>query len=158
MKRLIALVLVVVLALSFSITAFAKQGAVRPADNAGSNLLLGVYNTSDVKIDVIPTKDILILTPEFADQLSPYQQMELWNVCAELETENDGRTRSVFWLQIYGNYFNEKDFAYVRYPFRAYGADPKLTVNGKEMEVVNLTGTSYYAKLTECGAVCISWK
>ena len=155
MKRFVCLILIAVLALSLSSTAFAATAV--GASNFGASLLLGVYDSSDRKIAVIPTKDIWIVAPVNAEDLPPVKHEAFLKACKEELGKDDDTTRSLFWLDITGNYLEMKDFGYVRYPFRCHGSNVKLTVNGKEMEVVNIQGSSYYAKLTECGTVCISY-
>lgn len=155
MKRFVAFVLVIVLAFSLSITAFAKV-ADGTAMQGGSSLLLGVYNSADRKITVIPTKDIGIYTIYTLDQIPPLEQSSFLKACEEADSLKGRTVRSLFYLWIPETYKQIDGFAYVRYPFTCAGKNITFTVNGKEMEVCPISENSWYAKLTEFGNVLIT--
>ena len=160
MKRIVTLVLVVVLVLSLSIAAFAEYTNGVPAivvnGGSGPSLLLGVYNSANKKITVIPGEDIAIYTIKSASEIPWEDQEAFLKACEETGSTKDKTVRAPFYLWIREDYKELDGFAYVRYPFTCVGKNVKLTVNGKEMEVCPISENSWFAKLTEFGTIVIS--
>ena len=159
MKRIVTLLLVVVLVLSLSVAAFAEYTngvATNFPDGGGKPFLLGVYNTSDKKIAVIPTEEIGIWTIKNMYKIPWEDQDPFLKAYEETRGIKDRTVRSVFYLWIPESYKELKDFAYVRYPFTCSGKNIKFTVNGKEMEIGDISENSYFAKLTEFGTIVIT--
>ena len=155
MKRFVSLVLAVVLLFSMSIVAFAEYtNGVAVRD--GYNRLLGVYNSSDKKIAVIPSGDIGISTIKNPEKIPWEDRDSFFEAYEETCSIKDRTVRSVFYLWIPESYKELKDFAYVRYPFTCVGKNITFTVNGKEMEVCPISENSWFAKLTEFGTIVIT--
>ena len=155
MKRFVVIVLSIVLVLSLSITAFAKT-ADGVAAQGGYSRLLGIYNSSDKKITVIPAKDIGIFTIYSLDKIPENDQIPFLKASEEAGNITDRTIRSLYYLWIPETYRQLDGFAYVRYPFTCAGKNITFTVNGKEMEVCPISENSWYAKLTEFGTIVIT--
>ena len=158
MKRFVVVVLSIILVLSLSVSAFAATADGIPTEEGGGGrrFLLGVYNTSDKKIAVIPTEEIGIWTIKNMNNIPWEDQEPFLKAYEETRGIKDRTVRSVFYLWIPGSYKELKDFAYVRYPFTCSGKNIKFTVNGKEMEIGDISENSYFAKLTEFGTIVIT--
>ena len=156
MKRFVTFALVIVLVFSMSISAFAATADGVAAQ--GGSLLLGIYNSSDKKIEVIPAKDIGIYTIYNLSCIPVQDQSSFLKTCEEAGKITDRTVSSLFYLWIPEGYKQIDGFAYVRYPFRCAGKDIVFTVNGKEMEVCEISENSYYAKVTEFGNVLVTCK
>ncbi len=160
MKRFVVIVLSIVLVLSLSISAFAatSDGVATNTGGAagGPSLLLGIYNSSDKKITVIPAKDIGIFTIYSLDKIPENDQIPFLKASEEAGNITDRTIRSLYYLWIPESYKQIDGFAYVRYPFTCAGKNITFTVNGKEMEVCPISENSWYAKLTEFGTILIT--
>ena len=155
MKRFVALVLVLVMAAALSVTAFAAGSQVGPGPgNQGENTTtIGIYNSEDKRIAKAP---VTTATPSRAKKLADADREAFLKAYEDAKNIKDRVVRSFFWLDIPEKYKTMDGFAYAKYNFTAKGENVKLTVNGKEMEVVSEGGTKYYAKLTEFGSICVT--
>ena len=89
------------------------------------------------------------------DLLSDSDRAVFMDALAAARAVTDKLVQSIFWLNV-KDYEEPADFAYYRLIFSCTGENVQVSVNGKDMEVVHIEDTNYYAKLTELGAVTIS--
>ena len=172
MKKVIAFALMLALVLSCGAMAFADSsngspvptpppsggggggaGAGGPATLAQPNFVLDVYDGEDKMVEEIG-KDRIVYAQVGQANLLPAADKEAFLKAYEAVKEiKDKVVKYFFWL-------NVKDYKipagdYLRYDFTCKGENVQCQVNGKDMEVVNVDGDDYYAKLTELGAVAI---
>ncbi len=156
MKKFFSFLLVLALALSLSAPAFAagsptSTGPKNPVVPQG----LGIYNSADKRIAVVPNKDMLKLNVGSADKLDAADK-DAFLAAYETAKSTEGKiVRHFFWLDIPDEYKNLDGFSYAKLSFGCRGQNVEVTVNGKPMEVVRLGHGQYYAKITEFGVVSI---
>ena len=156
MKRFISVLLVLTLLLALGVTALAAGSPTGTGKKNDAMTGFVVYNKSDKGIVRVPNKDIYRYSIHQADKLDAADQ-EAFKAAYEDAQKIEGKlVRNVFWLDIADEYKNMDDFSYVRYYFGLTGRNIKVSVNGKDMEVVGLGQDQYYAKLTEFGTVVIT--
>ena len=157
MKKIISILLVVAVMFSLGVTAFAKGSPVatepKKTTGIGGN---GIYNSNDEQIGLVPQRKIVFHTVANAGRLPAEDKDAFLAAYEEAKNEQDRTVRNFFWLDIPDEYKNMDGFAYAKYFFNSRGQNVQVTVNGNPMEVVNIAGSSYYAKLTEFGAVSIT--
>ena len=158
MKKVLAFVLTAALVLSIGVTAFADNSPVvrdytrvtadgsTPAPASTDESGLEVCNVKDEVIDVVPDSKVVRLS---------VGQAVFMDALAAARAVTDKLVQSIFWLNV-KDYEEPADFAYYRLIFSCTGENVQVSVNGKDMEVVHIEDTNYYAKLTELGAVTIS--
>ena len=156
MKKILAFALALTLILSISVTAFADKSPSASAEVAvgPDDYALEVCNSSDKVIDLVPSNKITRLGVGQAGSLDEADRKTFLDNYEEVKKITDKLVLYFFWLDV-KNYEKPADFAYYRYWFSCSGENVKVTVNGKEMSVVNVEGSRYYAKLTELGAIAI---
>ncbi len=166
MKRLISFFLAAIMILSLGITAMAagsptadqngtSETATAPLPASGEKGL-ELYNADDELIRVVPYHEVKRTSVGNANRLSD-EEKEAFLACYEdAKNVTDRLVKYFYWLDIPDEYKTE-DVAYAKYYFTCTGQNVQLTVNGKEMEVEKAdTGRfSYFAKLTEFGAIAI---
>ena len=171
MKKVLAFVLVAALVLSIGVTAFADNSPVvrdytrvtadgsapapAPAPASTDESGLEVCNVKDEVIDVVPDSKVVRLSVGQEDLLSDADRAVFMDALAAARAVTDKLVQSIFWLNV-KDYEEPADFAYYRLIFSCTGENVQVSVNGKDMEVVHIEDTNYYAKLTELGAVTIS--
>ena len=167
MKKAVAIVLAAALVLSIGVTAFADNSPVvrdytrvtadgsTPAPASTDESGLEVCNVKDEVIDVVPDSKVVRLSVGQEDLLSDADRAVFMDALAAARAVTDKLVQSIFWLNV-KDYEEPADFAYYRLIFSCTGENVQVSVNGKDMEVVHIEDTNYYAKLTELGAVTIS--
>ena len=164
MKKILTFVLVFALVLGVGVAAFAA-GSPRPApapDNGGYTTRtatsggngLELYNAQDKLIATVPDDEVVNLPVGSADKLDDADKEAFLAEYDKVKEIKDQVVKYFFWLDIPENY-KTADLAYAKYPFTCTGKNVEVTVNGNPMEVVGEGGASYYAKLSEFGAVAI---
>ncbi len=158
MKRLVALVLVVVMAFALSVTAFAKDSQTVPGDSkaAGAGVGINIFNSDDKLIARVPASSVTKVIPSRAYRLDDADEEAFLKAYDEAKNVKDKVVRAFYWLDIPEKYKEVEGFAYAKYQFSSRGKNVALTVNGKEMEVTAMGGGVYFAKLTEFGTICIT--
>ena len=165
MKRFIAFVLMFALVLSLGTVAFAasKNSPSKPktSNNGGApaalpkaNFELGVYDGDDALVEEIGKDKIVYATVGQANLLPKADKEAFLAAYKDAKAIKDKVVKFFFWLGVKGGY-DIPAGDYIRYDFTCKGENVQCQVNGKDMEVVNVEGDDYYAKLTELGAVAI---
>lgn len=169
MKKVLAFVLVAALVLSIGVTAFADNSPVvkdytrvtadgsasAPAPASTDESGLEVCNVKDEVIDIVPDSKVVRLSVGQENLLSDADRSVFMDALTAARAVTDKLVQSIFWLNV-KEYEEPEDFAYYRLRFSCTGENVQVSVNGKDMEVVHINDTNYYAKLTELGAVTIS--
>ena len=166
MKKVIAFALMLALVLSCGVLAFADvKSEVSPAHSdtatapAGpapikGRMSLEVYDKDDKMIDTVPRDKVVLAQVGQANQLPAADKEAFLKAYEDAKAVKDRVVKYFFWLGT-EDYTKPADFSYYKYAFNTTGKNVSVQVNGKDMEVVNVQGNSYYAKLTELGAVAI---
>lgn len=162
MKKIFAFVLVFALVLGVGVFAFAapspssagEAGGYTTRTAAKKNVGMGLYNAQDKLIVTVPEDEIINVPVGSADKLDAADKEAFLAAYDAVKDIKDRVVKYFFWLDIPGNYKTD-DVAYAKYPFTCSGKNVEVTVNGNAMEVVSEGDSSYYAKLTEFGAVAI---
>ena len=165
MKRVFAFVLMLTLVCSVGAVAFA--GYSSPNKTVGStgsgmgtaalpaaDFVLEVCNKEDEVIDRVPKQKVVYATIGQAGLLPKADKEAFQSEYKDVRQIKDQVVKYFFWLNT-KNYEEPADFAYYKYNFRCTGENVQVTVNGKDMAVVNVEGSKYFAKLTELGSVAI---
>ena len=165
MKKVLAFVLAAVLIMSVGVNAFADNSPVvkdvnRIAADAstpvpGDDFGLEVCNVKDEVIDIVPSKKVVRLSVGQENLLSDAERSVFMDALTTARAVTDKLVQSFFWLNV-KDYVEPEDFAYYRLRFSCAGENVQVSVNGKDMVVVHIEDTNYYAKLPELGAVTIS--
>ena len=157
MKKIISILLVVAVMFSLGVTAFAKGSpVVEPTKKTTAVGGMGIFDSNDKQIAVVPPQKIVNYSVANAGRLPAEDKDAFLAAYEEAKNVQDRTVRSFFWLDIPDEYKNMDGFAYAKYNFNCRGENVQLTVNGNPMEVVNISGSRYFAKLTEFGAVSIT--
>ena len=165
MKKLLAFTLVLVLFLSFGLTAFAIDNP-RPTDNNGGGEgdpggydgpvgKYRLYNDKDELIGTIPSVEVLKLDVNGAYSLNKEDSKTFIKYYKSMETITDRKVKYLLWVNIPDSYKTD-DLAYMVFDFVCPGKDVQATVNGQSMEVVKIEGSKYYAKMTDFGALMVT--
>ncbi len=167
MKRIVSLLLAAVLLLGLGVTVFAA-GSPTSDGNKGSGGTattnvprtagkpgMGIYNSDDEKIATVPAGQIKKTAVGNAKKLSDADKEAFLAAYEEAKKVEGKKVKYFYWLDIPEKYKNMEDFAYAKYEFTCTGKNVQVTVNGKEMEVEQTGKNTYFAKLTEFGAVAI---
>lgn len=161
MKRIITFLLVLVLLLGLSVTAFADKspsggdssGKTTSRYPAASNGLT-LYNSKDEEIGAVPAKDVKKIAVGNAKKLDESDK-EAFLAAYEDAKKVEGKiVKYFYWLDIPEKYKTD-DFAYAKYSFTCTGKNVEVTVNGNKMDVEQTGRYTYAAKLTEFGSVAI---
>ena len=168
MKKVIAFALVFVLLLGINMTAFAagttspsstdsssNYTTATPADGRVSRHGLDVCNNSDDTIDTVPSNRIIRLAVGQAGVLGHDDKNAFMSAFSAVREIKDRLVKYFYWLNTNG-YEKPDDFAYFKLTFKCAGENVKVSVNGKDVEVVHVDGNEYFAKLPELGAIAIS--
>ena len=167
MKRVLAFVLMLALVLSCGVVAFAADTAYKSPNKTSTgggtgtaalpaaDFVLEVYNKEDKVIDTVPKEKVVNASIGQAGLLPKADKESFQSAYKDVKKITDKVVKYFFWLNT-KNYEEPEDFAYYKYNFNCTGENVGVTVNGKEMEVVNVEGSKYFAKLTELGAVAIT--
>ena len=153
MKKFIALVLVAVMVLSFASTSLAAASVKPSGGKTGGESKIQIYNSEDKMIAKAPVTRISVGR---ANKLADADKEAFLAAYEAAKNDTAKKTKYFFWLDIPESYKTMEGFAYAKYPFRCTGENVQLTVNGKPMEVVNVRGANYFAKLTEFGTIAIT--
>ena len=173
MKKIAVFILMLALVLSCGVMAFAADnGSPVPTpppsggNNAGAyaggapagtpkaNFGLEVYDKDDKQIDVVPKGQVVLAQVGQAGRLDKADKEAFLAAYKDAKAIKDKVVKYFFWLDT-EDYTEPADFAYFKYDFTCKGENVQCQVNGKDMEVVNVDGNDYFAKLTELGAVAI---
>ena len=169
MKKILAFALALTLILSLGVSAFAEGESPSKDSSSGttSSALpvtkglandgsgMAVCNASDDVIDTVPSSKVVRIGVGQAGILAAESKDALIKAFGEVKSVTDKLVMYLFWLNTNG-YTAPEGFKYYKLPFTCAGENVKVTVNGKDMEVVHEDGASYFAKLTELGVVCIT--
>lgn len=162
MKKFVSFLLALTMVLSLGVTAFAAGSPTKDktSDTTSAALPttgkkgLGLYNSDDELIAVVPANAVRKTSVGNADRLSD-EDKEAFLAAYEDAKKVEGKVVKYFyWLDIPEKYKTD-DFAYAKYIFTCTGKNVQLQVNGKEMEVEKVGKFTYEAKLTEFGAIAI---
>ena len=166
MKKILAFALMLALVLSCGAMVFADSSngsPVKPSTSAGggapaalpkANFELGVYkNSDDSFVEEISKDKIVYATVGQANLLPAADKEAFLKEYDNVKAIKDKIVKFFFWLGVKDYKIPAGD--YIRYDFTCKGENVQCQVNGKDMEVVNVEGDDYYAKLTELGAVAI---
>ena len=163
MKKFLSFVIVLVMLMSLTVTAFAA-GSPTVGPGGGDNGDIAVVDPSnpDGPKVVIPAKAIKTVTIDQADKLLSAEDAKAFKAAYdEAMAMEDCKVYKCFWLFIDEELVGE-DFPGISencalaYKFSCPGEGVKLYVNGNEMKTVKENGKSYTAYLTELGAVTIT--
>ena len=167
MKKILAFALALTLILSLGVSAFAASPTPTTTSETTTSALpvtkglasdgsgLAVCNASDDVIDTVPSSKVVRIGVGQAGILAAESKDALIKAFGEAKSVTDKLVMYLFWLNTNG-YTEPDGFKYYKLPFICSGENVKVTVNGKDMEVVHEDGASYFAKLTELGVVCIT--
>jgi hypothetical protein len=157
MKRIVSLLLAAVLLLGLGVTVFAAGsptgGNGQPKGPVKKGM--GIYNAEDERIALVPPGQVKKTAVGNAKRLSDADREAFLAAYEEVKKIEDKKVKYFFWLDIPEKYKNMEDFSYAKYEFTCTGKNVQLTVNGKEMEVEKTGKNTYFAKLTEFGAIAI---
>lgn len=126
-------------------------GLNKTQDKNGNGLEL--YNAEDKCYDTVPMEDVIEVPAENPDALGADVQDAF--LAAYEEARAAGNLDRFFWLDVPDSYKTD-EFVWAKYGFTCAGGNVAVTLNGEPVEVVNVDGDSYYARLTGFGAVAIS--
>ena len=163
MKKLVVILLVAAMALSLSVTAMAGNSPTNsgssstttssvPATGSGP---LEIFNSDDVLIATVPSREVTKITVGNANRLSGEDKDAFLAAYEDAKNVEGKVVKYFYWFDIPEHYKELEDFCYARYWFGCTGKNVELTVNGNPMEVVNVRTNYYYAKLTEFGSLAI---
>ena len=170
MKKALALILALAVVMSLGIAAVADGSPSKaeesatvtapqpvylgPALNQAQKSGFEVCNAEEKVIAEIPEKKVTQVVVGEADKLEAADEEAFLATYEDVKAIENKVVKYFYWFQV-----DEKDlpegWAFVKFPFTCTGENVQVTVNGKEMEVVNVEGDNYYAKLTEFGALAI---
>ncbi len=167
MKKVLVFVLMFVMVLSCGVVALAvnksevapptSKDATAPlpkSKSLESDSGLEYYDKEDNLLGTVPKEQVVVAAVDQANQLPAADKEAFLKVYEDVKAIKDRVVKQFFWL-------NTKDFEepdnleYYKWEFTCEGENVAVTVNGKDMEVVNVEGANYFAKLTELGAVAI---
>ena len=173
MKKVAIFILMLALVLSCGVMAFADTSnsspvptqPPSPSGNGGragggpatlpkANFSLNVYDSSDNLVEEISKDRITYAQVGQANLLAKADKEAFLSAYKDVKAIKDKIVKYFFWLDVKGGY-DVPAGDYIRYDFTCKGENVQCQVNGKDMEVVNVEGADYYAKLTELGAVAI---
>lgn len=161
MKKVLAFVLMLVLVVSCGAVAFAVNSQVAPpiSEDATAPLPkdkggLEYYDKNDKLLGVVPEEQVLKLAVDQANQLNVADKEAFLKAYDEVKEIKDRVVKYFFWLNTI-DFEEPAELVYYKWYFTCEGENVAVTVNGKDMEVVNIEGNDYFAKLTELGAVAI---
>ena len=155
MKKFVSFLLVVVFMFSLSVTALAAGSPVAPQPKTAGGTGIGIYNSDDRLLAVVPANEVVKVNVGQADKLSA-EDKEAFLAAYEEAKNTEGKiVRRFFWLDIPEEYKTMEGFAYAKLNYGTQGQNVSITVNGKDMENVRLGHGAYYAKLTDFGIVSI---
>ncbi len=160
MKQVLCFALAFVLIFSIGMTAFADGSVTKPASSDTTTASfpsiptynLEAFNASDVSLGKYSAERASVSMAGFLDKADREAFLAAYD---EAKSVTDRVVKYFFWLNV-KNFEAPEGFAYFKFPFSCTGENVQVSVNGKSMEVVHVDGNSYYAKLTELGAVAIS--
>ena len=162
--KFVAFVLMLTLVLSFGAVAFAAGSPTvhHKSNNGGTTTSLpkatfelDLYDGSDDSlVEEIDRNKIVYAPVGYAGLLLKADREAFLKAYEDVKAVKDKVVKYFFWLDIKGDY-NVPAGDYLRYDFTCKGENVQVQVNGKDMEVVNVEGDDYYAKLTELGSVSI---
>lgn len=166
MKKFLALVLAFAVVCSFGITAFAGSPVAPISSPVYTTQYPDVPDASgldvckmvDDKVKVsVPTEEVILLSVGEAGALGDEDKAAFLAAYDAVKEIKDAVVVYFFWLDIPENYKTGVGIEdYIKLGFKCPGENVRVTVNGNEMEVVALEeANSYFAKLTETGAVAI---
>ena len=156
MKRLISVLLVLTLLLALGATALAAGSPTGSGKKNAGLFGISMYNSEDKMIARVPVKDIIRYNVSNADKLDGADKDAFLKAYEDAKNTEGKIVRQCFWLDIADEYKNLDDFSYARYYFSTPGGNIKLSVNGKDMDVVALGQGQFFAKLTEFGTIVIT--
>ena len=116
--------------------------------------MLDVYDGDDKLVEEIGKDKIVYATVGLANLLPKADKEAFLKAYEAVKAIKDKVVKFFFWLNVKDGYKIPAG-DYLRYDFTCKGENVQCQVNGKDMEVVNVEGNDYYAKLTELGAVAI---
>ena len=166
MKKILAIILAVAAVLSIGAVAFAVSSPVPAPAGVSAKATYDIADPAEVKDTDIPVKSTIpaeavkTTAIDKADSLSEEDAAAFKAAYEEIQNLKDGKVYKFFWLAIdeeaAGEDFEglDEDNALV-YRFTCPGENVRVTVNGKEMTVVDFGSSKYAALLTEAGAVAI---
>ncbi len=157
MKKIVSLLLAVVLVLGLGVTAFAAGSPTggNGQDKGPTKKGMEIYNSDDELIALVPPEEIKRVSVGNANKLSAEEKEAFLAAYEEAKNVEGKKVKYFYWLDIPEKYKNMEDFAYAKYEFTCTGKNVQVTMNGKEMEVEQTGKNSYFAKLTEFGAIAI---
>lgn len=168
MKKIVSLLLAVALVMGLGITAFAAGSPTSDGNKGGNGSAttnvprgnggkpgMGIYNSDDEEIAFVPAGQIKRIAVGNANKLSAEDKEAFLAAYEEAKNIEGKKVKYFYWLDIPEEYKEMDGFAYGKYEFTCTGENVQVTVNGKEMEVEQTGKNTYFAKLTEFGAVAI---
>ena len=165
MKKIVSLLLAAVLLLGLGVTVFAVDSPTGSGNNNGTPTTPGhrtatkpgmeVDNADDDKIATIPANQIKKTSVANAKKLSDADREAFLAFYEEAKKIEGKKVKYFFWLDVPEKYKNMEGFDHVKYIFTCTGKNVQVLVNGKEMEVEKTGKNTYFARLTEFGAVAI---
>ncbi|MCR5575460.1 MAG: hypothetical protein K6F56_00445 [Oscillospiraceae bacterium] len=174
MKKILALLLVLVLFFSFNTVAFAavaQDGTAAPpaepdpkpdpapiaAEEDGPISRYKLYNAADELIGTVPAREVLKLTILGASDLSREDGETFLKYYRASQNVTGKSVKYILWVNIPESYKTD-DLAYMVFPFDCSGKDVEAEVNGNSMEVVKIEAEKYYVKMADFGALTVTRK
>ena len=157
MKKIVSLLLAVALVMGLGITVFAAGSPTsgNGQDKQPTKKGMEIYNSDDELIAIVPPEEIKRVSVGNANKLSAEEKEAFLAAYEDAKNVEGKKVKYFYWLDIPEKYKNMEDFAYAKYEFTCTGENVQVTVNGKEMEVEQTGKNTYFAKLTEFGAIAI---
>ncbi len=152
MKKTLALILALAVVLSLGVAAFAAGSQEdAPAAEPYTGPVYKAFDENGNPVGKLFINDLKVFSVGEAGKLDAADKEAFLAAYENAKNVEGKAVKYFFWISVK----LPAGAAYVEYPITCSGKNVEMTLNGKEVELVNVSGNDYIAKVTESGYAAV---